>query len=262
MASRVDAHPDVGGHGDFEQATHHAPLGGVVHGRHAPVPQPERGGDPRFRHHRHLLEQRVCLPNDLGAHAGREAIGERRGEQRGRLDRRALRDHYPVAGASHGGCHERIVRAKCHARGATHHRPGTTVVSRRVSGHDRDPQVVARAREGVPERCQVVVADLGRQVQVHRHPAEREPAGGGVRRQDVHGEPRRALPAVRGDHEHRIGRDGHRDAGRDLHHSDVDPVLRPDQHVGVRRAQAPQDHLLEQLRRRLARPLLAHRAAP
>src|SRR5207342_1909954 len=64
------------------------------------------------------------------------------------------------------------------------------------------------------------------------------------------------------DHEHGIGRDGHRDAGRDLHHSDVDPVLGPDQHVGVRRAQAPQDHLFEQLRRRLAGPLLAHLTAP
>ncbi len=54
---------------------------------------------------------------------------------------------------------------------------------------------------------------------------------------------------------------GHRDAVGDLHHADVDAVLRSDQHVRVRRAQTPKDHLLEQLRGRLARPLLAHRAA-
>ena len=98
-------------------------------------------------------------------------------------------------------------RPERHARGAAHHRPRTAVVPRRVSGHDRDAQVRARARERVPERRQVLVADLGRQVQVHRHPSERQPARGRVRRQDVHGEPRRALPAVRGNDEHRIGRD-------------------------------------------------------
>ena len=72
------------------------------------------------------------------------------------------------------------------------------------------------------------------------------------------GEPRRSLPAVGGHHEDGIGRERHRDPVRDPDDADVHPVAGSDEDVPVGGPQTPQDHLLEQLRRRLAGQLLAH----
>ena len=88
------------------------------------------------------------------------------------------------------------------------------------------PRSFAGARERVPQRGQVRVGDLGRQVQVHRHPSQRQPARRGVGGQDVHREPRGALPPVRGHHEDRIGREGHRDPVGDPHDAHVHAVAR------------------------------------
>jgi hypothetical protein len=114
-----------------------------------------------------------------------------------------------------------------------------------VSGHDGDPDVPARPVECIPQGGQLLVRDLRWKVQVHGHPPNGKAARGGVGGQDVHGEPRRPVPAVGRDDEHRVGGQRHDHAIGHPHDADVDTVLRAHQDVGIARPQPPQDDLLE-----------------
>ncbi len=255
----IHADPNVRGDRDLEQPADHAALGGIVHRRDTRVAETEVTGHDRFGHDGHRLEERIGGRHHLLPHTRGQSIGEGRREQRRGLDRCPLGDDDGVPGPGHRRRHVGIRRAQRHARRSADHRPLAAVVASGVSGDDRDAELLAGRMEGLPQGRQVRVRERRGQVEVDRHPAERQAAGGGVGRQDMHREPRRSLPPVGGDDEHGVGGERHGDSPGDPNDAHVDAVLRPHQDVFIPSAQTAKDDLLEQLRRRLPRSLLGYR---
>ena len=107
------------------------------------------------------------------------------------------------------------------------------------------PSLSHSALHRAPEGDELLLGDPERQVQVDRHPARREPRDGGVRGEDVHREPRRALPAVLRHDEDRVAGDRHDIAAADVDDADVHAVLRRHEHRGVAAAEPRVDDFLE-----------------
>ena len=177
--------PDVRGGRDLEQPADHTALRRVVHRGDARVTQPELASEDRLGDHRHRLEQRVGGPHRLLSDRGGETVGERRGEQRRRLDRRPLRDDDGIPGSSHrrASRRHRLARAPC-----TSLRPPSATRIRRsvpcVRSRSAMPRSAHVAWKAVPERREVGIA--------------RSPAAGSGRPPSIGGADRSSRRRTRG----------------------------------------------------------------